>query len=75
MTTQIALQVRAALDVATIGAPMIASGLWIKSASIKVRDSIGYFIGDLQQQGRWNSRAAIASAVSAALMAVAHYVG
>jgi hypothetical protein len=58
------------LDWLAIALSAAATVCGLKAATVKVRDSIDDFIGDLRRQGRW----AAAAAVGAALAVVAQVV-
>ena len=60
------LIVRASPAVAAI----VAAVLWFVSSRIKVPNDIDTIVGQLQRIGRWNSRAALASCIAAALGAI-----
>jgi hypothetical protein len=54
----------------TVVAAVAAALLWFVSSRIEVPNNQDTFIGELQRIGRWNSRAAFASCVAAALGAL-----
>lgn len=58
------------LPILAILSSVVAAMLGIRAATVKVRDSVDEFIGDLQQQGRWASGAAVAAGVSVLLQAL-----
>jgi hypothetical protein len=52
---------------------LISAVLWAFGASVKIRDNLDGFIGDLQRAGRWNSWAAgtaCAAALASGVVAV-----
>jgi len=60
-----------ALLVLATACSVVAALLWIRQSRVVIRDNIDRFIEDLQTASRWNSRAAIANALTAALLGAA----
>jgi hypothetical protein len=50
--------------------PIAGALIAIRGATIQVRANLNEFIGDLAKQGRWNSIAALVTAIGTVLVAV-----
>ena len=61
------------MELLTIAAALlwlISGGLWLKGATVPIRNNLDEIVGDLQRAAYWNGRAAITACAAAGASAI-----